>query len=109
MPWTLDKLKTQPQNLDLPLRPSLPTTIPDRGSGWTMNAGRGAYEVRYYSKGGVGADGLATITSGSGTAVAVNCTCPAAGGGNAYLLPWDTDHVYVTDLAQKMTSSSRRS
>jgi hypothetical protein len=99
MAWTLAKLKNQPTGLDLPMRPTV-GAVADVGSGWTMNAGGGTYQVRYFSKGGVGADGSAVIDPAQTMSLNVTCNGGAMAAKNAYLLPWATDRVYVTDLGQ---------
>ncbi len=100
MPWTLEKLRTQPTTLDLALRPTV-ANVADKGSGWDLHAGGGTYQVRYFSKGGVGADGSATIDANQGASLTVACSGAATAAKVAYLLPWATDKVYVTDLGAK--------
>ena len=100
MAWTLQKLKNQPTTLDLPMRPVV-GAVADMGSGWTMTAGTGTYLVRYFSKGGVGADGSAVIGDNQTASLSVTCNGGADQAKVAYLLPWATDRVYVTDLGQR--------
>jgi hypothetical protein len=98
MPWTLEKLRTQPETLNLPMRPIV-GGVADKGSGWDLNTGGQTYQVRYYSKGGVGADGTAAVNPNQGASLSIDCNGANGGDKVAYLLPWASDKVYVTDLA----------
>jgi hypothetical protein len=100
MAWTLEKLRTQPTNLNVPMRPTV-GGVADKGSGWDLTTGGATYQVRYYSKGGAGADGSATIGDNQGASLNVTCNGGATEPKVAYLLPWATDKVYVTDLAAR--------
>lgn len=99
MAWTLEKLLAQPENLNLPMRPVV-SNVGDKGDRRDLVHAHYTYQVCYYTKGGVGAEGSAAIEKSQEASLGV--TCDGSGGGaNAYLLPWAKNKVYYSTLGQK--------
>lgn len=99
MTWTLQKLIQTPDKLNLPLRPIV-NNVADKGDLRNVIVDGFTYRVRYFSKGGSGAEGAATLQSGT-VSLGVHCDGSVIGGANAYLLPWAKDQIYLSELAQK--------
>ncbi len=101
MAWTLEKLLAQPENLNLPMRPVV-SNVADKGDRRDLVHAHYSYQVCYYTKGGVGAEGSAAIEKSQEASLGV--TCDGSGGGaNAYLLPWAKNKVYYSTLGQFKT------
>jgi hypothetical protein len=100
MPWTLDKLLTQAAQLDQPLRPVV-SNVAEKADRDSLTVSGRAYNVYFYSKGGIGAEGSATMGKNQGAAIDLPCDGSVTASANAYLLPWFKDKLCVSNLAQK--------
>ena len=100
MAWTLEKLRTRPERLNLPLRPVV-TGVTEKAARENLVVGTDTYAVCFYSKGGVGADGVATLSDNQTASLGVDGSGNAVGAKNAYLLPWADDTITISELGPK--------
>ena len=99
MTWTLETLGSRPERLNLPMRPVV-AGVSEKAARDSLTVGKHTYNVCFYSKGGVGADGVATLDEGAAS-LGVDCRGNSTGTKNAFLLPWADDTITISTLGPK--------